>query len=162
MGNVEPGRRAPRVVNTKRFIARTAQATRLERGNSTRVWVDLEYFGKPYVPGEDDLLVTDLTSGWMRRKLFCQGLKQEVDDQGRRRWCLFIYQPTEGNVDYIREGFVVAKVTSQHLDTDWPTLMATSRRSNQRMQRWKPFGRVSQAERRKEEGQGGRRPNYRS
>ena len=147
------------MVKTKRFIARAAQATRLERGNSTRVWVDLEYFGKPYVPGEDDLLVTDLTSGWMRRKLFCQGLKQEVDEQGRRRWCLFIYQPPDGNVDYIRGGFVVAKVNSQRLDTEWPALMAKSRKPSQRTSRWKPFGRVSQAERRKEEGQGGKRPS---
>ena len=153
---MEPSRKSPQVVKTKRFVARATQATQIERGNSTRVWVDLEYFGKPYIPGEDDLLVTDLTSGWMRRKLFCQGLKQEVDKYGKRRWCLFIYQPPDGNVDYIREGFIVAKVNSQRLDVEWPNLMAKSKKPGPRKSKWKPFGRVSQAERRREEGQGGK------
>ena len=91
------------------------------------MWVDLEYNGKKYNPGKDDLLVAELTSGWMRRSLFGQGLKREFDHEGEKQWCMFIYQPTEGNVEYIQADSVVAKVTSQHLDVDWPPLPAPGR-----------------------------------
>ena len=86
--------------------------------------MDLEYNGKRYEPGKDDLLVAEVTSGWMERKLFGQGLKKEFDHEGERRWCMFIYQPPDGHVRHIPEGSVLAKVTSQHLEVDWPTLPA--------------------------------------
>ena len=89
--------------------------------------MELEYNGRKYEPGQDDLLVADVTSGWMTRKLFGQGLKKEFDHEGERGWCIFIYQPPDGRVKHIPEGHVVAKVTSQRLDTNWPPLPAPQR-----------------------------------
>ena len=117
----------PMLISTKRFVARVAHKTKLERGTTTRVWVDLELQGEKYQPGENDLLVADLTSGWMRRSLLGQGLKKEVDHTGERRWCIFVYQPAEGNVEYLPTSTVIAKVTSQCLEVNWPPLPAPRR-----------------------------------
>ena len=117
----------PILISTKRFVARVAHKTKLERGTTTRVWVDLELQGEKYQPGENDLLVADLTSGWMRRSLLGQGLKKEVDHTGERRWCIFVHQPAEGNVEYLPASTVIAKVTSQCLEVNWPPLPAPRR-----------------------------------
>ena len=120
--NLEPLQSVPKFISTKRFVARVPYRTWLERGKVTRVWVDLEYNGEKYNPGKDDLLVAELTSGWMRRSLFGQGLKRETYHEGERHWCMFVYQPREGNVKYIPAEHILAKVTSQHLEVDWPPL----------------------------------------
>ena len=132
-GSVEqlvPNQNVPVLISTKRFLARAADSTKLERGTTTRVWVDLELQGRRYQPGDDDLLVADLTSGWMRRSLIGQGLKREVDSTGERRWCLFVYQPVGGNVDHLPANTVIAKVTSQCLEANWPPLPAPRRSEN--------------------------------
>ena len=132
-GSVEqlvPNQNVPVLISTKRFLARVAYPTKLECGTTTRVWVDLELQGRKYQPGEDDLLVADLTSGWMRRSLLGQGLKREVDHTGERRWCLFVYQPVGGNVDYLPASTVIAKVTSQCLEANWPPLPAPRESEN--------------------------------
>ena len=115
---IEPSQHVPKLIKTRQVHARAVQDTQLKCGATTRVWVSLEHGGKEYIPGEQDLLVADLTSGWMSRGLVGQGLKKEFDKNGDRRWCMFVYQPTDGKVKYIPTDYVVSKVLTQYLEED--------------------------------------------
>ena len=57
---------------------------KLQQGAVTRIWLDLEHQGRKYEPGKDDLLVSNITTGWMEQKLFGQGLKKEFDHERER------------------------------------------------------------------------------
>ena len=114
-------------MHTLRVNARACHGNKIRPGTVNKVIVDFEQDGRRFVPGDDDFLIPELTTGMIMKHLVCQGIRKEEDADGGIIWFLYLLSAPTAMSKKIHKGTTVARITCQRVDTNWPALPAPGR-----------------------------------